>query len=101
MVNHPRAGQIARQSDLINVAQLTSQYYTLHPQPENSEHKVKFGTSGHRAVLSVTVLMRRIFWQLLRLLQKFASNGELMALVMWVKIPMLYQNRHLFPYWKC
>ncbi|OCA54541.1 phosphoglucomutase (alpha-D-glucose-1,6-bisphosphate-dependent) [Photorhabdus namnaonensis] len=48
MVNHPRAGQIARQSDLINVAQLTSQYYTLHPQPENSEHKVKFGTSGHR-----------------------------------------------------
>ncbi|KER02797.1 phosphoglucomutase (alpha-D-glucose-1,6-bisphosphate-dependent) [Photorhabdus temperata] len=48
MANHPRAGQLARQSDLINVAQLTSQYYTLHPQPENPVHKVKFGTSGHR-----------------------------------------------------
>nr|WP_217277005.1 phosphoglucomutase (alpha-D-glucose-1,6-bisphosphate-dependent) [Photorhabdus heterorhabditis] len=33
---------------MINVAQLTSQYYTLHPQPENPLHKVKFGTSGHR-----------------------------------------------------
>ncbi|WP_350306994.1 phosphoglucomutase (alpha-D-glucose-1,6-bisphosphate-dependent) [Photorhabdus viridis] len=48
MANHPRAGQLACQSDLINVAQLTSQYYTLHPQPENPVHKVKFGTSGHR-----------------------------------------------------
>ncbi|OCQ51761.1 Phosphoglucomutase [Photorhabdus australis subsp. thailandensis] len=48
MAIHSRAGQLTRQSDLINVAQLTSQYYTLHPQPENPRHKVKFGTSGHR-----------------------------------------------------
>lgn len=48
MAIHSRAGQLTRQSDLINVAQLTSQYYTLHPQPENPLHKVKFGTSGHR-----------------------------------------------------
>lgn len=48
MANHPRAGQPAKQSDLINVAQLTSQYYVLQPDPDNTAHAVKFGTSGHR-----------------------------------------------------
>lgn len=48
MANHNRAGQPAQQSDLINVAQLTAQYYVLKPEVGNSEHAVKFGTSGHR-----------------------------------------------------
>jgi len=48
MASHPRAGQPAQQSDLINVAQLTSQYYVLQPETGNAEHAVKFGTSGHR-----------------------------------------------------
>ncbi|MCV9877934.1 phosphoglucomutase (alpha-D-glucose-1,6-bisphosphate-dependent) [Brenneria izbisi] len=48
MANHPRAGQPTRQSDLINVAQLTSQYYVLRPDVGNAAHAVKFGTSGHR-----------------------------------------------------
>lgn len=48
MANNPRAGQPARQSDLINVAQLTSQYYVLQPEAGNPAHAVKFGTSGHR-----------------------------------------------------
>ncbi|MGC6386124.1 phosphoglucomutase (alpha-D-glucose-1,6-bisphosphate-dependent) [Ewingella sp. S1.OA.A_B6] len=48
MANHPRAGQPAQQSDLINVAQLTSQYFVLQPDPANTAHAVKFGTSGHR-----------------------------------------------------
>ncbi len=48
MANHPRAGQAAQQSDLINIAQLTSQYYVLQPDAENQAHAVKFGTSGHR-----------------------------------------------------
>ncbi|VFP87576.1 phosphoglucomutase (alpha-D-glucose-1,6-bisphosphate-dependent) [Candidatus Erwinia haradaeae] len=43
-----RAGQPARQSDLINIAQLISQYYLCHPQIGNVDHSVKFGTSGHR-----------------------------------------------------
>lgn len=45
---HERAGQLPFQSDLINVAQLTAQYYTQQPQPGNASHAVKFGTSGHR-----------------------------------------------------
>ena len=32
MANHERAGQPAQQSDLINVAQLTAQYYVLKPE---------------------------------------------------------------------
>ncbi|HHB1473714.1 TPA: phosphoglucomutase (alpha-D-glucose-1,6-bisphosphate-dependent) [Yersinia enterocolitica] len=48
MANHPRAGQATQQRDLINVAQLTSQYYVLQPDAENQAHAVKFGTSGHR-----------------------------------------------------
>ena len=48
MANHNRAGQPAQQSDLINVAQLTAQYYVLQPEVGNPEHAVKFGTSGHR-----------------------------------------------------
>ncbi|MBW7982600.1 phosphoglucomutase (alpha-D-glucose-1,6-bisphosphate-dependent) [Enterobacillus tribolii] len=48
MANHPRAGQPARQSDLINVGQLVAQYYVLTPEPGNAAHAVKFGTSGHR-----------------------------------------------------
>ncbi|MEC5320059.1 phosphoglucomutase (alpha-D-glucose-1,6-bisphosphate-dependent) [Brenneria populi subsp. brevivirga] len=48
MANHPRAGKPTRQSDLINVAQLTSQYYVLRPEIGNAAHAVKFGTSGHR-----------------------------------------------------
>ncbi|AWH87678.1 phosphoglucomutase (alpha-D-glucose-1,6-bisphosphate-dependent) [Limnobaculum parvum] len=48
MANHSRAGQLARQSDLINVPQLVSEYYVLQPDSENPAHSVKFGTSGHR-----------------------------------------------------
>ena len=48
MANHSRAGQPAQQRDLINVAQLTAQYYVLKPVVGNAEHAVKFGTSGHR-----------------------------------------------------
>ncbi|MCR3755712.1 MAG: phosphoglucomutase [Sodalis sp. Psp] len=48
MTNSSRAGQPARQSNLINVAQLTSQYYVLRPETNNSSQAVKFGTSGHR-----------------------------------------------------
>lgn len=48
MANDKRAGQPAQQSDLINVAQLTAQYYVLKPDVNNADHQVKFGTSGHR-----------------------------------------------------
>ncbi|MGO2344586.1 MAG: phosphoglucomutase, alpha-D-glucose phosphate-specific, partial [Providencia sp.] len=48
MTIHERAGQLPFQNDLINVAQLTAQYYTQQPQSDNLSQAVKFGTSGHR-----------------------------------------------------
>jgi phosphoglucomutase len=42
---HKRAGQIAIESDLINVPRLISDYYTQQP---TTDTLVSFGTSGHR-----------------------------------------------------
>ncbi len=47
-MSHPRAGQPAQPSDLIDVAHLVTAYYTLTPDPENVDQQVAFGTSGHR-----------------------------------------------------
>ncbi|EKE86852.1 phosphoglucomutase (alpha-D-glucose-1,6-bisphosphate-dependent) [Idiomarina xiamenensis] len=48
MATHPRAGQAAQASDLINVAQLVSAYYVAEPDSRDAQQQVKFGTSGHR-----------------------------------------------------
>ncbi|WP_337447758.1 phosphoglucomutase (alpha-D-glucose-1,6-bisphosphate-dependent) [Corynebacterium pseudokroppenstedtii] len=45
---HPRAGQLAQPEDLIDLAALVTAYYTKHPDPENIDQQVVFGTSGHR-----------------------------------------------------
>ena len=45
---HPRAGKPAHASDLINVAELVSQYYLFQPSIEEAQQHVSFGTSGHR-----------------------------------------------------
>ncbi|USD64552.1 phosphoglucomutase (alpha-D-glucose-1,6-bisphosphate-dependent) [Vibrio sp. SCSIO 43136] len=48
MAIHPRAGQKAQQDDLHNIPALVANYFLLQPQAANPEHKVQFGTSGHR-----------------------------------------------------
>lgn len=48
MALHPRAGQKAQQEDLHNIPALVANYFLLQPNPEEPEHKVQFGTSGHR-----------------------------------------------------
>lgn len=54
MAMHPRAGQKAQQQDLHNIPALVSNYYLLQPQASNPEHKVQFGTSGHRGTADKT-----------------------------------------------
>jgi phosphoglucomutase len=44
----PRAGQLAAARDLVNVPKLITAYFTEHPDPAVEEHRVVFGTSGHR-----------------------------------------------------
>ncbi len=45
---HERAGRLAAQSDLVDVARLVTAYYSQHPDPSAPEQLVAFGTSGHR-----------------------------------------------------
>jgi len=45
---HPRAGQVAHDDDLIDVAALVTAYYTGHPDAMDPAQRVAFGTSGHR-----------------------------------------------------
>lgn len=44
----PLAGKPARASMLVNVPRLVAAYYTEHPDPTVRDHRVFFGTSGHR-----------------------------------------------------
>jgi len=48
MAMHPRAGQKAQQEDLHNIPALVANYFLQQPDARNPEHKVLFGTSGHR-----------------------------------------------------
>lgn len=45
---HPRAGQPAKATDLVDVQDLVSKYFSLKPDANLPEQKVAFGTSGHR-----------------------------------------------------
>jgi phosphoglucomutase len=44
----PRAGQLARVTDLVDVPKLIAAYYEERPHPDVAEQRVIFGTSGHR-----------------------------------------------------
>jgi phosphoglucomutase len=49
---HPNAGLLSAQSQLINVAKLTSDYYSLQVDANEPTQAVSFGTSGHRGSAS-------------------------------------------------
>src|SRR5690349_21187603 len=42
------AGQLPHHASLVNLPKLVSAYYSLRPDPAIPEHRVAFGTSGHR-----------------------------------------------------
>lgn len=52
MALHPQAGHSAAKEQLINVAQLVSQYYSFKPDISDPGQAVSFGTSGHRGTAS-------------------------------------------------
>ena len=47
-MTHPRAGQPAQDHDLVDVDELVAAYYDKHPDADNPDEQVVFGTSGHR-----------------------------------------------------
>ncbi len=48
MTQHPRAGQPALPSDLVDVPALLRAYEEIGPDPSDPAQRVAFGTSGHR-----------------------------------------------------
>lgn len=48
MSQNPRAGLLVNDSELVDVPELITAYYSLHPDPRIPEQQVAFGTSGHR-----------------------------------------------------
>jgi phosphoglucomutase len=48
MTPHPLAGEPAPLSRLVNIPRLVTAYYVERPDPALPEHRVAFGTSGHR-----------------------------------------------------
>lgn len=47
-MTHARAGQPAQPEDLVDLDALVGAYYDRHPDPDNPDEQVAFGTSGHR-----------------------------------------------------
>jgi phosphoglucomutase len=48
MAVDPRAGQLAPEANLVDLAKLERAYYDERPDPSVSAERVSFGTSGHR-----------------------------------------------------
>ena len=48
MALDPRAGQLARPEQLVDLAKLERAYYAETPDPSDLQQRVSFGTSGHR-----------------------------------------------------
>jgi phosphoglucomutase len=48
MIQHPRAGEPAGPSELVDVAALLRAYADIRPDPADAAQRVAFGTSGHR-----------------------------------------------------
>lgn len=96
-----RAGQPAQQSDLINVAQLTAQYYVLKPEVGNAEHAVKFGTSGHRGSAARHNFNEPHITAIAGPLRKIVRKTGSPVRAMSAKIPTPSPSRRLFRCWKC
>ncbi|MBU3022599.1 phosphoglucomutase (alpha-D-glucose-1,6-bisphosphate-dependent) [Aestuariibacter sp. A3R04] len=54
MALHPQAGQPASPEQLVNVAELITQYFCYEPEPGVAAQAVSFGTSGHRGTAANT-----------------------------------------------
>lgn len=101
MAIHDRAGKPAQQSDLINVAQLTSQYYVLKPAKGNAEHAVKFGTSGHRGSAGRHSFNEPHILAIAQAIAEERAKNGITGPCYVGKILTHCLNRRLSPCWKC
>lgn len=101
MAIHNRAGQPAQQSDLINVAQLTAQYYVLKPEAGNAEHAVKFGTSGHRGSAARHSFNEPHILAIAQAIAEERAKNGITGPCYVGKDTHALSSLRSFPYWKC
>jgi phosphoglucomutase len=68
---HPRAGEPADHSELVDVPRLVTAYFTERPDPAVREQRVAFGTSGHRGT-STAVSFNE--WHILAITQAICDH---------------------------
>src|SRR5699024_10636942 len=98
---HEHAGQLAKPSDLIDIASLVSAYYTRKPQVDDPDQAVSFGTSGHRGSSLTVRLMTTRFWRLPKLSWITALRRAPRVLFLLVGIRTRSQNLRWSPPLKC
>ncbi len=94
-----RAGQPAQQSDLINVAQLTAQYYVLKPEVGNAEHAVNSAPLAIAVARRATTSTNRISGHRPAIAEDRAKTDHRSVLCRQRYPPS--PSRHLFRCWKC
>ncbi|PMN67443.1 phosphoglucomutase (alpha-D-glucose-1,6-bisphosphate-dependent) [Enterovibrio norvegicus] len=76
MASRDRAGQRAQQQDLYNIPLLVSNYFQLTPDPQNADHNVAFGTSGHRGSADKSTFNQHHIWAIAQAIAEVrAANG--------------------------
>jgi phosphoglucomutase len=73
MAISPAAGQLAKESDLVNVPRLVTAYFADRPDPKIPAQRVSFGTSGHRGSS-----LNRAFneWHILAIAQAICAHRK-------------------------
>jgi phosphoglucomutase len=73
MAISPVAGQLAQESNLVNVARLVTAYFADRPDPRIPAQRVSFGTSGHRGSS-----LNRAFneWHILAIAQAICAHRK-------------------------
>lgn len=94
MAMHPRAGQKAQQEDLHNIPALVANYFLLQPDAANAEHKVQFGTSGHRGTADKHTFNENHILAIAQAVAEAVLSKVQHIHCLLVKIRTHYQNQH-------
>jgi phosphoglucomutase len=71
----PRAGQLASNLDLIDVDALRGAYFSVVPNIEDPQQRVRFGTSGHRGTSAAGSFNERHVWAITQAICDFRRSA--------------------------
>ncbi|MCU8028692.1 phosphoglucomutase (alpha-D-glucose-1,6-bisphosphate-dependent) [Shewanella sp. SM73] len=77
MAIHQRAGQIANQTDLVNIPKLMSHYYSITPNMDDVQQRVTFGTSGHRGCASNGSFNQQHIWAITQAVVDYRQSANI------------------------